>query len=154
MINPFLCSSKQLSQYWRMTRDQLTSDKLDLEHLEIVTRFWSYAPISASFLDWDHPNTWPDPWELIAEMTFDASAVALGMEYTLLLAEDQRWTTDRLTLSLSTTIDRSQQLLTLIVDDAYVLNYEYGAILPITKASNELAIQQSYQYINKMHEIK
>ena len=153
MDNPFLCSPKSLGKQWRALRAQLTADKTDLEHLDIVVKFWSRAPLSSPFLDWDHPNTWPDPWELIAEMTFDASAVALGMEYTLLLAEDQRWTTDRLTLSLSTTIDRSQ-LLTLIVDDAYVLNYEYGAILPITKASNELAIQQSYQYINKMHEIK
>ena len=153
MINPFLCSSKQLSQYWRMTRDQLTSDKLDLEHLEIVTRFWSYAPISASFLDWDHPNTWPDPWELISEMVFDPSAVALGMKYTLLLGEDQRWSPKRLELNLICSNDKTQQSLALIVDSEYVLNFEYGLIVPIDKVSNEFIVQLRYNYLNKVHDV-
>lgn len=154
MDNPFLCSPKHLGKQWRALRAQLTAEKNDLEHLDAVVKFWSRAPLSAPFLDWDHPDTWPDPWELMAEMNFDASAVALGIEYTLLLADDQRWTSDRLELDLSITADRSQQLLTLTIDNAYVLNCEHGVIIPTSKASNELVIQQRYQYINKVHKFR
>lgn len=153
MFNPFLCNSKQLSQHWRTIREQLTDDKSDLEHLNIVSKFWSYAPISAPFLNWDNPSTWPTPWELIAEMNFDQSAVALGMEYTLLLANDQRWNSTRLELNLACLNDKSQQLLILIVDSQHVLNFEYGLIVSAEYVAKEIMVQQRYQYQNKIHKI-
>jgi len=154
MSNPFLCSPKQLGQHWRSVRAQLTAEKTDLEHLNIVTDFWRHAPISAPFLDWDHPNTWPDPWELMSEMSFDPSAIALGMEYTLLLAEDQRWNSNRLELDLSCFVDGSQQLIVLSVDNTYFLNIEYGKVTMAINAAKELVIQQRYHYINKTHKFK
>ena len=154
MDNPFLCSPKHLGKQWRALRAQLTSDKTDLDHLNIITKFWAKAPLSAAFLDWDSPDTWPDPWELISEMTFDASAIALGMKYTLLLAEDQRWSPDRLALDLICLVDKSKQLLMLTIDNSYILNFEHGQVTPIAKVENELVIQQRYLYSNKMHLIK
>jgi hypothetical protein len=154
MDNPFLCGSEYLIKHWRKLRSQLISAKTDLEHLEMIVKFWSDAPISAPFLDWDHPNNWPDPWEFITEMNFDESGVAIGMEYSLLLAEDQRWTADRLRLDLITSVDKSKQLLVLIVDNKYILNYNYRSIMPFEQASNELVIQQEYMYINKIHKIQ
>jgi hypothetical protein len=154
MDNPFLCGSNYLNKHWRILRAQLTSDKTDLEHLEIIVKFWSKAPISAPYLDWDHPDSWPDPWEFITEMNFDESGIAIGMEYTFLLAEDQRWVLDRLHLALIASTDGSKQLLILIIDNKYVLNYSYGVIMSFEQASKELVIQQEYMYINKMHKIQ
>jgi hypothetical protein len=154
MDNPFLCGSDYLNKHWRILRAQLTSDKLDLEHLEIVVKFWSKAPISAPYLDWDRPDNWADPWEFVTEMNFDESGIAIGMEYSLLLAEDHRWASDRLHLSLIASSDGSKQLLVLVVDNTYVLNYSYGVIMPFDQASNELVIQQEYVYSNKMHKIQ
>ena len=154
MENPFFNSPSILAKHWRSLRKNLTADKTDLEHLQLVANFWSQAPISAAFLDWDQPGIWFGPWELIAEKDYDISSVALGIEYTLLLAEDQRWSADRLTLALASTHDKSQQLLVLIVDNNYVLNYEWGRVVTIDQASKELVMQQSYQYNNKMHIFK
>jgi len=151
MENPFFSSPAQLAKHWRGIRASLTSNKTDLEHLQIVANFWSHAPLSTPFLDWDQPNSWVGPWDLLAERNFDPSSVALGMEYTLLLGEDQRWQDTRLSLALVCCQDNSQQLLVLLVDGLYVLNYDWGRVVPIDQACKELVIQQRYQYNNKMH---
>lgn len=151
MDNPFLCGSKTLGQHWRALRDQLTLEKSDMEQLQLVAKFWAYAPISSPFLDWDHPAMWPDPWELIADMTFDASSKALGMQYTLLLGKDQRWLPDRLELDLVCLADKSNQFMMLTVDSHHVLNYEHARVVSAETVSKELVIQQRYQYINKTH---
>lgn len=154
MENPFLNSPSHLATHWRSLRSKLTIEKNDLEQLEIVTKFWSQAPLLSTFLDWDQPGNWLGPWELIAEMDFDLSSVALGMEYTLLLSADQRWIADRLYLALGCKQDKSQQSLVLIVDGLYVLNFEYAKVVPWDEACKELVIQHSYQYNNKIHKFK
>ena len=154
MENPFLNNPSTLAKHWRSLRSQLTAEKTDLQHLELVTKFWSHAPLLSTFLDWDQPSNWLGPWELIAEMDFDISSLALGMEYTLLLSSDQRWTPDRINLALVCAQDKSQQLLVLLVDGLYVLNFEYASVIPWDQACKELVVQQSYQYTNKMHKFK
>lgn len=153
MDNPFLCGPKALGQHWRALRERLTADMTDAEQLDIVARFWSMSPISPPFLDWDHPNAWPDPWQLMSEMTFDVSSKALGMEYTLMLGHDRRWTPDRMRLSLVCMADKSQQFITLVADDAWLLNYDHRAAVTVDNAMKELVIQQRYEYINKVHRI-
>lgn len=153
MDNPFLNGPKQASQAWRSVRGLLTSDKDDSDHLSIVCDFWAKAPIVAPYLDWDGPETWPDPWELISERKFDPSAVALGMEYTLMLADDGRWSPDRLQLVLVSSMDKSMQGLLLIVDGQYVLNHHYNGVVMLEEARKDFVIQQRYAYINKKHQV-
>ena len=152
MENPFLGNPKQLAKTWRNLRAQLTSDKTDIQHLEIVAKFWSRSPISAPFIDWDNPSTWLDPWELMYEDIFDAIAVAIGMEYTLLLADDKRWTSDRLQLILACTEDTSVQQLMLVVDNKWLLNCEHATVL-LLNDKTQIVIQQKYSYTNKTHVI-
>lgn len=153
MCNPFLNGPKQLNQHWRDLRSQLSHDKSDLEHLELVVKFWAKAPTVSQFLDWDRPSTWMDPWELMASGNFDESSISLGMEYTLLLADDSRWTADRLTLVFVCLSDRSMQYIALLVDNKYVLNLRYSTVAELDKVANEFAIYQVYRYTNKSHSI-
>lgn len=153
MDNPFLSGPKQISQAWRSFRAQLTEDRSDQDHLQMVSDFWAKAPLVVPYLDWDGTDTWPDPWELVAERKFDPSAVALGMEYTLLLSEDGRWTPERLQLVLSASADRTRQNLILLVDDRYVLNHYYNVVADLDQVSKDFVIQQRYAYINKKHHV-
>lgn len=153
MENPFLSGPKQTSQLWRDLRAKLTEDKTNEDHLRMVTEFWAKAPLVTSYLNWDDPGTWPDPWELIAERKFDPSVVALGMEYTLCLSDDGRWTANRLQLVLAASTDGSTQNLILIVDDRYVLNHFYNDIATIEDVSKDVVIQQRYAYINRVHTV-
>ena len=151
MCNPFLNGPKQLNQHWRDLRSQLSRDKSDLEHLDLVVKFWAKAPIVNQFLDWDHPDTWLDPWELMLSGKFDESSISLGMEYTLLLSDDGRWTADRLTPAFVCLSDRSMQYIVLLVDNKYVLNLRYNTVVELEKVANEFAIYQFYRYTNKSH---
>jgi hypothetical protein len=154
MNNPFIGGSNRPDYHWRELRSNLTADLTDAQHLQAVVQFWSMAPLIRPFLDWDNPDKWPDPWELLSEANYDPSAVALGMEYTLLLSEDKRWSPSRMHLSLACTADKSTQKLILMVDDCHVLNYAHGQILPLEKVAQELVIQQDYRYINKVHTLQ
>lgn len=151
MDNPFLGGPKHLGYRWRDLRSHLTAEKSDLEHLNMVVDFWSKAPIVNPFLNWDDTKTWSDPWELISEMTFDISCLAIGMEYTLLLSEDQRWTPDRLRPSLVHLLDRSHQYMVLVVDGKHVLNHSYNRIVSLDHGLKDFVITQRYAYINKAH---
>lgn len=153
MSNPFLNGPKQLNQSWRDLRSQLSHDKSDLEHLDLVVKFWAKAPLVHQFLDWDHTDTWLDPWELMLSGKFDESSISIGMEYTLLLSDDGRWTPDRLTLAFVCLADRSMQYIVLLVDNLYVLNFRYNSIVELEKVANEFAIYQIYRYTNKSHSI-
>lgn len=153
MDNPFLFGSDNLIKHWRSIRSQLTLDKTDLQQLEIVVEFWSKTPLSSPFLNWDSTESWVGPWEFMSEMNFDESSIAIGMEYTLLLGNDSRWTSDRLELQLILSADKSKQLLVLIVDNTYVLNFNYGNVVLLQQENNKFAVQKRYKYNNKTHKI-
>ncbi len=153
MDNPFLNGHNHLLKNWKLLRSELTKEKSNLEHLELVVKFWSKTPTIQPYTDWDNPNKWPDPWQFISEMNFDESAIAIGMEYTLLLSADNRWNSDRLELNLIATNCKSKQILILIVDNMYVLNYNYGSIVNLNEVNNTFVIQQKYKFCNKIHKI-
>jgi hypothetical protein len=153
MHNPFLSGPKQLSQHWRELRSQLAHDKTDLEHLELAVKFWAKAPTVPQFLDWTRPSTWSDPWELLSNNNYDESSISLGIQYTLLLSDDGRWTADRLQLAFINLADKSMQYIVLIVDNRYVLNFRYNTIVELDNVANEFAIHQLYRYTNKSHAI-
>ena len=151
MDNPFLGNPKHLSSRWRDLRSRLSKDLTDQQHLDEVVRFWAKAPMVNPYLDWDNTKLWPDPWELIAGMDFDPSSVALGMEYTLLLSDDNRWSPDRLQPGLVMLKDGSQQYMVLNVDGTHILNHHFNRIIPVDECSKDFVIQQTYSYINKSH---
>jgi hypothetical protein len=148
MHNPFLESSAQLRKEWKALRNTLTADLSDQQHLDIVARWWALCPLSKDWFDWDHPDTWPDPWELITTKSLDYSAIALGMEYTLLLSSDGRWTPDRVRLWLASDVKKTFQHLTLAVDDRYILNVAHARVVEI---SDDLVVHSRYCYDMKHH---
>lgn len=153
-MSPFIIGTHGLLQSWKDLRKSLTSELSDNEHLSLVTNFWSYAPLSTRLLDWDRPQDWPDPWNLVYSNNFDDSTVSLGMMYTLLLSEDQRWTNNRCELKLIKDDVHSIQKIILFVDGEKLLNYEYKKVIEINNLLEKFYIQQEYIYTGKSHLIK
>lgn len=149
MHNPFLENSNQLRKDWKALRSTLSADRDDHEHLSDVARWWSMAPISKSWMDWDHPDKWPDPWELITTKNLDYSAIALGIEYTLLLSNDGRWTSDRVRLLLASDAKKTMQHLVVMVDDRWVLNVAHARVAELDPT--DLTFQYRYHYDGKRH---
>lgn len=64
---------------FRQTLDKLPVDQAVTE----VNNMWSTAPFVTYYLSPDQPETWPDPWELLAENYYCEIAKALGILYTI-----------------------------------------------------------------------
>lgn len=64
---------------WRRFRRSLTDWPVDLER---VAKTWAQAPL-INYLHQDHPEKWPQPWQLVADNIYCDLGVALGMLYTL-----------------------------------------------------------------------
>lgn len=143
-------SAAQLRKDWKVFRNSLTADLTDREHLEKVVKWWSICPLSKRWLDWDDPKSWPDPWELITNKDMDYSAIALGMEYTLLLSSDGRWDTNRIELCLASDIGATFQHLVVIVDGLHVLNAEHARVTDL----ENLVINSRYGYDMKFHSFR
>lgn len=149
MINYFASSKKEILTAWKHLRSTLTSNQTDLEQLQLVVDFWKQAPIQTKIvINWDDPENWLTPWELISNNEYDSSAVAIGMYYTLILSEDNRWTNNRLSLLLINDKSRSIQQLVLEVDNKFVLNLEYGTIVH-KDFTNTIVVQNEYFYNGK-----
>lgn len=153
MNDTFMNGSAHLMREWKTLRKSLDSSLSDLEHLSLVNEFWSKAGIQSRFLDWDSPEKWLDAWVLINSMDFDESSIALGMFYTLLLCEDQRWTPDRLKLMLIRDQQRSVQRIILEIDRQWLMNLDYRSIVEIETNTNGYMIQQKYSYDGKHHSL-
>jgi hypothetical protein len=146
MNNPFLEKPADLRKQWKILRENLSLVSNDDEYLEIVTAWWSQAPIVKSWLDWDHPHDWPDPWELLTSGHFDNSAISLGIAYTLLMCKDMRWSQERVKLALACDAEKTMQHLIVVVDDKWYLNRSYATV---EFKNDSLIIQDLYAYDGK-----
>ena len=108
---------------WRAFRKGLNTD--DTKNVcEIVIDWWKMAPISSWTIDPVNSNTWPTPWEMLHSGNFCENSMALGMSYTIHYANENipnklLYVTDR---------KNSIQRLCALIDNKYLLNYDYGAI--------------------------
>jgi hypothetical protein len=147
MYNPFLDGPSEVRKQWKSLRDSLTLDLDDMSHLEATAKWWSRAPIVKSWIDWDYPQNWPNPWELITAGHFDNSAIAIGMAYTLFLCKDERWDHGRVKLALVCDQNKTMQHLIVIVDDSWILNRTYAQV---ERKDDDLIIQDEYVYDGKI----
>lgn len=72
--------------HWKTFRSQLANLSLS-EALEATNSLWQSCPFIPFYLDVEHPETWPNPWELIQENYYCDLAKALGIVYTLHLSD-------------------------------------------------------------------
>lgn len=76
-----LRTTDRLSQ-WKDLRHKLSDLPLDKAITELNS-MWSTAPYVTYYLAPDNPQSWPDPWTLLAENYYCDLAKSLGMLYTI-----------------------------------------------------------------------
>lgn len=113
---------------WRRFRDELETSSNPLEQ---VAEYWAQAPFVNNYLSED-PSDWPDPWQLILDNELDDLAIALGMCYTIKLT--QRFNQSKCEIH-KTVDDKNRSRYFLIVDDHYVLNYDYRQVVGVEDLS-------------------
>jgi len=127
---------RRLSEWYRFRNSLKEYSKY--ECLTRTIKFWAGAPLVNSFLAYDLPETWPDPWELISDNFYDDVCVSLGIFYTLLYSNVFNKSD-----IIYNVYDVSDDIITCVtVENTYVLNYDYGNIIK----KEDIAVLPRFQY--------
>ena len=127
---------------WKDFRHEL--DRLPLESAVIeLNNMWSTAPFVNYNLDPSDPNTWPDPWTLLAENYWCDVAKALGILYTIYFTH-HRNTPMELRVYYDYK-DKQRYTVAWLDDGKYILNYWPYEIVN-TKQVEEKQLHLLYQY--------
>lgn len=107
---------------WVTLRSEI--QELDLETaLEKVNSWWYGAPFVNKNLHPQDIHNWPTPWELLADNLYCELTRALGMMYTLMLANNAE-------IEELAIICYDNEYLLSINNNTYLLNYSTTEILP------------------------
>ena len=140
-MNIFLLPATQRILEWRKFRENIS--KLDETHqLKETCEFWANAPLQTYALDWDQAVNWPSAWQLIYEGNFDSIVVALLMEQTLILVG---WDPQRLQLIYLRNAKISDQMMILLVDGKWALNYSVHEVYDFSKIKDDCILLVKYQ---------
>jgi hypothetical protein len=137
--------------HWRDLRESIESIENDLDVLSTVRTYWEKVAVVNYLLDYDHPETWPTPWELIHNGYFCHNSLAYMMYYTLYFSDDVRWA-NRIELKLVQDINNNEIVIVLFIDNRYLLNYSYNEIIDLNEKNPELNIL--YEYERVKHKFK
>lgn len=144
-MNPFLLPPSERLAEWRKFRKSLEGMN-DLDQLLKVAKWCAQAPLVTYVLEYDQPSTWPNAWELINEGMFCRTAVAYLMEQSLLMLG---WDASRLRLSFVKAED--DQMMVLVADQKWVLNYSLGELFNFDNVRQDCAILATYQAVDGGH---
>ena len=142
----FNIPSQERLAVWRKFRQTL-EPLSDEDKVKSVVDFWSRAPRVNFYLNPEHLQEWPDPWELITENMYCDIAVALGMTYTLALTDG--FDASRLKLQIMRSRQQSIEVNLSVVDQGlYVLNYSHNEVLNISQLPRDLYSLYQFDYID------
>ena len=113
---------KKRIQRWRELRKRIGEYSDLLEQLQVVLDFWKTTPISARRVDPFDESTWSTPWEMLHQNDYDENVISLGMAYTL------HYSNISCRLLLVQNVEKSNIKLIVLVDNKYILNYNYNNI--------------------------
>ena len=127
---------------WKDFRHQL--DRLPLESAVVeLNNMWSTAPFVNYNLDPSDPNTWPDPWTLLAENYWCDVAKSLGIAYTIYFSSHKLTPMEiRVYYDYK---DKTKHCVAWLDNGKYILNYWPYEIVN-TKQVEEKQLQLLYQY--------
>jgi hypothetical protein len=127
---------------WKDFRHEL--DRLPLQSAVVeLNNMWSTAPFVNYNLDPSNPNSWPDPWTLLAENYWCDVAKALGIIYTIYFTH-HRNTPMELRVYYDYK-DKQRYTVAWLADGKYILNYWPYEIVN-TEQVEEKQLHLLYQY--------
>ena len=122
MKDTWQLSLKERFKRWRLLRTQINKLSSIDDKINMVIDFWKSTPVSVRSIDPYDNSTWPSPWELLNENVYDENSISLGIAYTL------QYSGTNCRLLLVQNVDNSEIKLIVLVDNMYILNYNYGSI--------------------------
>jgi len=125
-MNVFQLNYDTRLKSWYELRSQIEGTLIQNKCVEI-DEWWQKAPLVNHHLHLLDVDSWLGPWELLVENTYCTVARALGMCYTLLLAE-----VNDIELVEATDTNGEDVVLVLVDNAKYILNYWPDTVLSNT----------------------
>lgn len=136
--------SDRLTQ-WKDFRHKLSDLPLDNAVYEL-NHLWSTAPFVTYYLSPDAPDSWPDPWTLLAENYYCDLAKALGILYTIYFTSHK---SDTIELCVYYNYkDKMRSNVVSVAQGKYILNYWPYEIVNTKQIESE-PLQLLYRYTAK-----
>jgi hypothetical protein len=126
---------------WKNLRRDIGNINFDQALIDVIDA-WNQAPFQPYYLEWDQPESWPDPWTLITENYYCDLAKALGLLYTIYLSPHGEQ--HQFELRIFQGPNKEFFNLVFIDDGKYVLNLEPGMV--VNKKSIPKDLQQVAEY--------
>jgi hypothetical protein len=126
--------------HWKQFRRRISQLSIQ-QAIDECRDFWSRAPFTPYYLEYDQPETWPTPWQLIYENCYCDLAKALGIVYTIHLSDH---TVD---LGLRVYQDPTNKMmynLVWIEQGKYVLNFDSEDVVNRNTVPQELKLLCEY----------
>jgi hypothetical protein len=136
-VNPFLLPPAERLSDWRLFRAAI-APMTEAQRLAAVAAYWAKAPLSIG----SDLAQWPSIWQMLQTNIWSRNSVAVGMEATLRLSGTA---TERMTLRRIRT--DQDVLLVLVIDDTWLLNYDWGSFRPYSTIDHEVICQ--WRFIGK-----
>lgn len=128
-------------QGWHILRSDC--HMLDTEScLQKINHFWMNTPWKPYYLHWDDQNSWPDPWQLLADDIYCDLARSLGIVYTILLL-------DRTDIGSVSIVETDQGNLVQVQGGKYILNWNPDTI--VNNQSTEIRAIRSLDSSKLVH---
>lgn len=112
-------------QRWRDFRETIKSLPEEMKIKEAL-RYWEKSALVNFVLDYEDPEQWPTPWELISDDYYDSIVISIMIVETLILSGFHH---ERFELRYIHNDYDSSRFMIVIIDGKLVLNYSYGEIL-------------------------
>jgi hypothetical protein len=120
---------------WKIFRKSLENLN-ELDALQQLATYWASVPFVDNYLDYECPNTWPTPWEILYNGTFCPTAIAFLMFKTLELSA-KNWQKNQMKICIIKDLAKSEIISALVLNNTYVLNYEYSSIIFYSDINND-----------------
>ena len=134
--NIFLLDGNTRILKWREFRNNLKQyDKF--EQLTQISNWWAKCPESFPKLDDYNKKIWPTPWEILYEGDLCSTSIAYLMAETLKYGSVE-WNDIKLMLVKNTS--EHVQKMVVVINNEWVLNYNYSNIYEYSKLINECLI--------------
>lgn len=112
-----------------------------LNPLQEIWDFWNTSPFTPynRKIDPYYPKSWPSPWEIIAENTYDDFTKALMISWTLKLTEKFKNSRIEIRTMLDETQNRQYNLI--FVDENYIINFDDNGPVEINNYISSLKLE-------------
>lgn len=129
---------------WRQHRLSLKTLPINQALLEIAN-FFADMPLGPRTIDFYNPNTWPDPWDILADIKFCENSISLMMYYTVISVFPDA------NIKMYVIDDTEQRFMVPVVD-GIVLNYYPRDVIELNNLTNITVIDiYSKEHIRELN---